>query len=887
MDVEEGRLALDELGQLLEAVGAGVETRIELSQVEADLAEIGPAVLVDGHVKGALEQGDGIELGGRVRAVLPILVFLALVFLLPGLLGAALSMGRSAPLAAPRLPPRLAVPAPGDKVLGIDEDVAAVDKGLGRRTLADAHDEEAHLPDPGRQAGIIAVARDDAEAVDQVAMEDVHGVDDHGAVGGVLADGIAELLDGLDGVVVESVLPARHVDRRPVAVDAADRHEAVLARLGQDLPDERGLGVVAVDEQGDFARFFFDERLGHGGVLSSSGRFPPYISLFRRPVQPRPSGPFPSGSVRRKSGDTIPFPEKWVMSPIFRSGLFENFPAEGVGQLEDRLLEVAVDGHPVPAPQVPLAEELLDVADGLDGELRPAGPVVGRIGHGLALVEEDELALGRELDGRGHVAHGQDRADRRALAVLRVGQDLEGIRRSGRAEGLVRSDAVGIDDLARGRVDDRVGDVSGPAVRQGGHGHHGRGRPDVALAAPDQALVDELVEAEAGIGVDMAAVEAAQAVDGDGVRAVLLQDRFLAEVHGRRGEERVAADPVDPGRGLLPAVGDGRGLVLVGRGPGLIDLGEGNVEDLDAHLLPDGRGDAGPAAADGQDLRVLHSLQAIPGRQAGRLVGRHGEVSGRRRSRPPGGRDEGPEIGGGAALLHLGEGAAGGDEVLRPRRRDEAEVGRLLAQELGRVDEEPAAAAVLEVDIKGGLARPGDRLDDAVPAIELDDDIAVHGRPRVIGQDLLGLLLALGHGRGEFPARESLGQGQGRPVHDRLEVEPHVGPVGPGLDDGVEGVDDAQPQLFRPPAGLEEPGRGEDPQGAGRGGRDKTAPAQGTAGTAAGSVSFIHRDLLLWVVLMAPLSAVRRAPMLMQGRRGCQGNGELTGPGENVYSKPA
>ena len=75
-------------------------------------------------------------------------------------------------------------------------------KALGVVLLADAHDEEAHLPDAGRQAGVVAVARDDAEAVDQAAVEDVHGVDDHGAVGGVLADGVAELLDGLDGVVV-------------------------------------------------------------------------------------------------------------------------------------------------------------------------------------------------------------------------------------------------------------------------------------------------------------------------------------------------------------------------------------------------------------------------------------------------------------------------------------------------------------------------------------------------------------------------------------------------------------------------------------------------------------------------------------------------------------
>ena len=264
-----------------------------------------------------------------------------------------------------------------------------------------------------------------------------------------------------------------------------------------------------------------------------------------------------------------------------------------------------------------------------------------------------------------------------------------------------------------------------------------------------------------------------------------------------------AIDSLDPGRGLLPAVGDGVGLVLVGRGPGLVDLGEGHVDDFDAHAFLDGRGDARPIAADGQDLRFLHLLQTIARGEDRQIIGRDAEGAGNGSRRAPGCGHEGAEIVRHSALFHLPKSAAGGDEVLGPRRGDKAEVGRFLAQEVGRVDEEAAAPPVLEIDVERGSSRAGDRLDDAVPAIELDDDGAVEGRGRVIGQDLLGLFRPLGHGGREFPGREGLDQGGRGPVHDRLEVEAHVGPIGPGLDDGMERIDDAQAELLRFRAGLE------------------------------------------------------------------------------------
>ena len=65
-------------------------------------------------------------------------------------------------------------------------------------------------------------------------MEQVHGVDDKGAVGSVLAHGVAELLDGLHGEGVEELLPAGHLGRGPVPVDSSGGtmpYLAVSARI--------------------------------------------------------------------------------------------------------------------------------------------------------------------------------------------------------------------------------------------------------------------------------------------------------------------------------------------------------------------------------------------------------------------------------------------------------------------------------------------------------------------------------------------------------------------------------------------------------------------------------------------------------------------------------
>ncbi len=129
-----------------------------------------------------------------------------------------------------------------------DEFVAGRHKGFGGLFFAEPVDGEPGLPDPGGQAGEIAVAGNDAEAVQLFAVEQVHGVDDHGAVRGVFPEGIGKLLDGLDGVGKQPVLPSPQPGVGPVAVDPFDCGGAVFGDLGHEPVDNGRLRVVRVDE---------------------------------------------------------------------------------------------------------------------------------------------------------------------------------------------------------------------------------------------------------------------------------------------------------------------------------------------------------------------------------------------------------------------------------------------------------------------------------------------------------------------------------------------------------------------------------------------------------------------------------------------------------------
>src|SRR5271157_2354439 len=99
-------------------------------------------------------------------------------------------------------------------------------------------------------------------------MQNVHRIDDHGAVGGVLADGVTELLDGLEGVEVQRLFPRVHVGRRPIAIDSSDSDLSITRRLHQHLRKQGWLGVVAVYQHRDFlSRQICKLFISHGSII--------------------------------------------------------------------------------------------------------------------------------------------------------------------------------------------------------------------------------------------------------------------------------------------------------------------------------------------------------------------------------------------------------------------------------------------------------------------------------------------------------------------------------------------------------------------------------------------------------------------------------------------
>src|SRR3546814_16641232 len=90
---------------------------------------------------------------------------------------------------------------------GVDELVAGGAERLGCLALAEAVDDAPGFADARGPPGAVAVAGDAAEPVEALGVEQVHRVDDHRRVGGVLAEGVAELLDGLGRITPNPFLP--------------------------------------------------------------------------------------------------------------------------------------------------------------------------------------------------------------------------------------------------------------------------------------------------------------------------------------------------------------------------------------------------------------------------------------------------------------------------------------------------------------------------------------------------------------------------------------------------------------------------------------------------------------------------------------------------------
>ena len=139
------------------------------------------------------------------------------------------------PAALPRIRSRLPpMAAPGrfatfaHKQLKRGEDIARLAKRNGRLLLPHADDGEAAFADAACKTREIAIAGNDAKPLDRSGVHDVHGVDDHGRIGGIFARGVAELLNGRDRVLKQRIFPFRMQRARPVAIDTLVSDSAIF-----------------------------------------------------------------------------------------------------------------------------------------------------------------------------------------------------------------------------------------------------------------------------------------------------------------------------------------------------------------------------------------------------------------------------------------------------------------------------------------------------------------------------------------------------------------------------------------------------------------------------------------------------------------------------------
>src|SRR5690606_2177610 len=199
-----------------------------------------------------------------------------------------------------------------------------------RLLFTEAVDHLAGLAQARGQTGEVAVTGHQAETVEGTGVQQIHGVDDHGAVGRVLAAGVGELLDRLQRVLQQAGLPFPQSRRGPVAVDALDAGDTETGHLRQQTLDDRRIGVVRVDQNRQAV-----------ALAVAIHRLPP----FRYPAS-----------------DTSPYPRRWkclagcraqsahgqgsCRLPAAKVARAETGPAaEGAGEAA-RILEPELVGNP-------------------------------------------------------------------------------------------------------------------------------------------------------------------------------------------------------------------------------------------------------------------------------------------------------------------------------------------------------------------------------------------------------------------------------------------------------------------------------------------------------------------------------------------------------------
>src|SRR5690348_9310272 len=209
-DFEEGGCR-DEIAQFCVAVAARVEVGALLVDDRADLPERRPAILVGGCIDRIAQKIDEARVLLQLRGIARFAWDIPLGFV--------------------------------GQVLDIDELVAGRHEWLRSFSFAETVHHQPGFADTPGEAGEVAVAGNDAEAIQAARIKQIHRVDDQRRVGGVLAACVAELLDGLDGLLQQFLLPAFEMGVGPVAVGTLDVRGAVFGDFGEQRRDDRRLRI--------------------------------------------------------------------------------------------------------------------------------------------------------------------------------------------------------------------------------------------------------------------------------------------------------------------------------------------------------------------------------------------------------------------------------------------------------------------------------------------------------------------------------------------------------------------------------------------------------------------------------------------------------------------
>jgi len=92
-------------------------------------------------------------------------------------------------------------------------------EGNWRVLFAIPIDQQAFFSDPACQPGEVAVARHNTEALESLGMQEIHCVDDKGAIARVFMNSISELFNRLDGIGEQRFPPRCKVCGGKVVID--------------------------------------------------------------------------------------------------------------------------------------------------------------------------------------------------------------------------------------------------------------------------------------------------------------------------------------------------------------------------------------------------------------------------------------------------------------------------------------------------------------------------------------------------------------------------------------------------------------------------------------------------------------------------------------------